>query len=112
MLSRPWNTRRSHYDFVIVGSGYGGAIAAARLVTANLSPRPAICVLERGRKWPVGSDQARLPGGTPGRIRQPLDAGLPVDARALQHGPDILVRVVDIDVDGSTSPHARACSDR
>jgi cholesterol oxidase len=55
MLSRPWNTRRAHYDFVVVGSGYGGAIAAARLATASVSPRPSICVLERGREWPVGS---------------------------------------------------------
>ena len=55
MLSRPWNTRRAHYDFVVVGSGYGGAITAARLATASVSPRPSICVLERGREWPVGS---------------------------------------------------------
>jgi cholesterol oxidase len=54
-LSRPWNLRRAHYDFVVVGSGYGGAITAARLATASVSPRPSICILERGREWPVGS---------------------------------------------------------
>jgi cholesterol oxidase len=55
MLSRSWNARRAQYDFLIVGSGYGGAIAAARLATAGLSPRPSICLLERGREWPIGS---------------------------------------------------------
>jgi choline dehydrogenase-like flavoprotein len=48
MLSRSWSAHRVHYDFLIIGSGYGGAIAAARLATAKLSPRPSICVLERG----------------------------------------------------------------
>jgi cholesterol oxidase len=55
MLSRSWNARRAHYDFVVVGSGYGGAIAAARLATADVAPPPSICVLERGRERPVGS---------------------------------------------------------
>jgi cholesterol oxidase len=55
MLSKPWNTRRPHYNFIIVGSGYGGAITAARLANADLTPKPTICVLERGREWPVGS---------------------------------------------------------
>ena len=31
MLSTPWEQRKNKYDFVIIGSGYGGAIAAARL---------------------------------------------------------------------------------
>ena len=36
MLSTPWEQRKSAYDFVIIGSGYGGAITAARLATADL----------------------------------------------------------------------------
>ncbi len=54
MLSKPWDQRKPAYDFVIVGSGYGGAIAAARLATANLNPKPSVCILERGREWEVG----------------------------------------------------------
>lgn len=55
MLTRPWTSRKAHYDFVIVGSGYGGAIAAARLATAGLAQPVSICLLERGREWPVGT---------------------------------------------------------
>src|SRR5262245_20985693 len=55
MLSKPWQSRRAEYDFVIIGSGYGGAITAARLASADLSPKPSVCILERGREWPVGS---------------------------------------------------------
>ncbi|HNN96945.1 MAG TPA: GMC family oxidoreductase N-terminal domain-containing protein, partial [Pseudomonadota bacterium] len=36
----------SHYDVVVVGSGYGGAISASRLARAGLS----VCLLERGRE--------------------------------------------------------------
>jgi len=55
MLSAPWENRSSSYDFVVVGSGYGGAITAARIATAPLNPRPSLCILERGREWPVGT---------------------------------------------------------
>jgi cholesterol oxidase len=61
MLSRTWSAHRAHYDFLVIGSGYGGAIAAARLATANVSPRPSVCVLERGREWPIGSFPDTLP---------------------------------------------------
>ena len=54
MLSSDWKQRKQNYDFLIVGSGYGGAICAARIATANLNPKPSVCVLERGREWPVG----------------------------------------------------------
>lgn len=63
MLSRPWTQRKAHYDFVIVGSGYGGAITAARLAGAGLSPAPSVCLLERGREWPVGSFPASFDHG-------------------------------------------------
>src|SRR5215468_8805603 len=55
MLSTPWNQRASAYDFVVIGSGYGGAISAARLAMAGISPTPKICILERGREWPTGT---------------------------------------------------------
>ena len=38
MLSIPWDQRKSVYDFVVVGSGYGGAITAARIATAPDDP--------------------------------------------------------------------------
>ena len=55
VLANDWNSRKPAYDFVIVGSGYGGSIAAARLATADIAPKPTVCVLERGKEWPVGS---------------------------------------------------------
>src|SRR5215467_7213357 len=53
-LSTPWNRRAPRYDFIIIGSGYGGAITAARLATANLTAKPTICILERGKEWKPG----------------------------------------------------------
>ena len=55
MLATPWEQRKSAYDFVVIGSGYGGAISAARLAGANLNPKPSICILERGREWQPGT---------------------------------------------------------
>ncbi|MBM3739529.1 MAG: GMC family oxidoreductase [Acidobacteria bacterium] len=40
------------FDFIIVGSGYGGSITAARLANSGLNP--SICLLERGKEWEVG----------------------------------------------------------
>jgi len=55
MLGLNFANRKKAYDYIIVGSGYGGAIFAARLATANLNPKPSICMLEKGREWPVGT---------------------------------------------------------
>lgn len=41
---------RTHYDVVVVGSGYGGAISASRLARAG----KRVCVLERGRELVAG----------------------------------------------------------
>jgi len=51
VLATPWEQRQNKYDFVIIGSGYGGAITAARLASAALNPKPSVCVLERGKEW-------------------------------------------------------------
>ena len=55
MLSTPWEQRKAAYDVVIIGSGYGGAISAARLAAADLNPKPSICILERGQEWEPGT---------------------------------------------------------
>ncbi|PWU00387.1 MAG: hypothetical protein C5B51_25240 [Terriglobia bacterium] len=54
MLQTPWQQRRNAYDIVIIGSGYGGAITAARLATAGLNPSRSICILERGKEREPG----------------------------------------------------------
>lgn len=48
-LSKPVELLRSSYDVVVIGSGYGGGVAASRMARTGQS----VCVLERGReKWP------------------------------------------------------------
>ena len=39
-----------HYDAIVIGSGYGGSIAASRLARMGLS----VALLERGREIPIG----------------------------------------------------------
>ncbi len=60
-MSRPTHELREHYDVVVVGSGYGGGIAASRLSRAGAG----VCVLERGRElhpgeYPDGALEAPL----------------------------------------------------
>jgi cholesterol oxidase len=49
-LSSAPTALKPHYDVVVVGSGYGGAIAASRMARAGRS----VCVLERGREFMAG----------------------------------------------------------
>lgn len=49
-LSRPLSELPAHSPCVVIGSGYGGAIAASRLARAG----QAVCVLERGREIQPG----------------------------------------------------------
>ncbi|KAI1444802.1 FAD/NAD(P)-binding domain-containing protein [Annulohypoxylon stygium] len=48
-ISKPMELMRTHYDCVVIGSGYGGGVAASRMARAGES----VCLLERGKeRWP------------------------------------------------------------
>ncbi len=58
-LSSPIETLKEHYAVVVIGSGYGAAIAASRLARAGKQ----VCVLERGREFQPGEYPNRLHRG-------------------------------------------------
>ncbi|KAK1993063.1 glucose-methanol-choline oxidoreductase [Colletotrichum falcatum] len=48
-ISRPVELIRPSYDVVVIGSGYGGAVAASRMARGGKK----VCLLERGKeRWP------------------------------------------------------------
>src|ERR1700684_4065235 len=87
MLSTPWEQRKNAYDIVVIGSGYGGAITAARLASADLNPKPSICILERGKEWQPG-EYPEAPLDIAGQLRGDLN---PLGLYELINAPDISV---------------------
>ena len=87
MLSTKWKERKSAYDVVVIGSGYGGAISAARMATAGLNPTPSICILERGREWQPGE----FPESFDGVVAQTRSDLNPLGLYELLNYPDISV---------------------
>ncbi len=68
-LSKPAGEIRDRYDVVVVGSGYGGGVAACRLAAAGRR----VCVLERGRELQPGD----YPNDTRSMAREvQVDTGL------------------------------------
>lgn len=76
VLSSPIDSMRREYDVVIVGSGYGGGIAASRLSRAGKS----VCVLERGAE--------KLPGDYPDNALSLLEE-IQLDMPAGRLGSDL-----------------------
>jgi len=56
-LSSPASAIKPAYDVVVIGSGYGGGVAASRLSRAGQS----VCVIEKGKEFPTGTFPSRLP---------------------------------------------------
>lgn len=56
-LAQPFERLGTRYDAVVVGSGYGGGVAASRLARAGRR----VCVLERGREFLTGEFPSRFP---------------------------------------------------
>lgn len=90
-MSRPIEDLQPHYQVVVVGSGYGGGIAAARLAKAGRS----VCVLERGKELHPGEYPNRLTAA--GRHVQAHTKrghlGSPTALFDFHFGPDISVLV-------------------
>ncbi len=56
-LARSLDARRDTYDVIVVGSGYGGGVAAMRLARAGKQ----VALLERGREFLTGEFPTRFP---------------------------------------------------
>jgi cholesterol oxidase len=73
---------RIHFGALVIGSGYGASIAAAK-ISKYLRPEHRMCIIERGKEWipgtfpetfkdVSGNARAVLAGPTRGQVVQPL----------------------------------------
>lgn len=74
-LSKPASKLQAHYDAIVVGSGYGGGVAASRLARCGRK----VAVLERGREF--------LPGDFPSDAMA-AGAQMQVTGQGLCMGPE------------------------
>ena len=59
-LSTPLSKMKAHYEVVVIGSGYGGSIAASRFSRAGME----VCLLEKGKEF--------LPGDFPKSLTEAM----------------------------------------
>lgn len=91
-LALPLSMIKGHADVVVIGSGYGGSTAACRAARMGLQ----VCVLEKGKEWPVGSfPETSLEGFKELQTNCPLPG---VENKTLSHRSKLYNLVVNKDI--------------
>jgi cholesterol oxidase len=112
--------RRSRYDAVVVGTGFGGTVAACRLAQAGID----VAVIERGQRYPPGSFPRHVAGddGMLWHRRgglfdvRPLNDMLVIQAAGYGGGSLVYANVqmrppADLFADGWPTPYSRTVLD-
>ncbi|XP_041462772.1 uncharacterized protein LOC121413862 isoform X1 [Lytechinus variegatus] len=91
-LSSLLSQLQPHYDVIVIGSGYGGSIAASRCARAGKT----VCVLERGKEWwPGDFPETLVEAAKNTQITQKdsgiLETGKPTDLYDIIMGPEVTV---------------------